>query len=351
MPENQGNSPHTPSQGSSRGRYNHGRRRGRSDRGPRPNNGPFEGSADTPSVNGSVHSSPAPPQEDPTRGSNSRSRGNRNRPSKRQTGVSGSAPTRPRPAGRRAFGGHLSSTTEASNELSNSSSSAPAGLSVDAPEFVPGQPIVPRSRVAKPAPSRPKQTRPKLPKSTASDLATRIHEDINNANYECTVCTDEVLRTSHIWSCTLCWTVVHMKCAKKWHSNQMKQEEPQSAQMQNESSWRCPACNSKLSDDPGTYHFCRYRPILVVKHVRSHVRLARILVHFNAILAPVRPAALWAQSNRAFAAKTHQESFAGRPTTNTAGAVRTPVVICCPVANMCVKYRVIADSVANAQCK
>lgn len=46
-----------------------------------------------------------------------------------------------------------------------------------------------------------------------------------------------------------------MKCAKKWHSNQMKKaEEPQSAQTLNESSWRCPACNSKLSDDPGTYH-------------------------------------------------------------------------------------------------
>lgn len=254
MPENQGNPPHTPSQGSSRGRYNHGRRRGRSGRGPRPNDGPSERSADTPSVNGSVHSSPAPPQEDLPRGSNSRSRGNRSRPSKRQTGVSGSTPTGPRSAGRRAFGGHLSSAREASNELSNSSSSAPVGLSVDAPEFVPGQPIVPRSKVAKPAPSRPKQTQPKLPKSTASDLATRIHEDISNANYECTVCTDEVLRTSHIWSCTLCWTVVHMKCAKKWHSNQMKEEEPQSAQMQNESSWRCPACNSKLSDDPGTYH-------------------------------------------------------------------------------------------------
>ncbi|KAJ6783122.1 hypothetical protein PWT90_07157 [Aphanocladium album] len=251
MPESQGNPSQTPSQGSSRGRSNHGRRGGRNGRGPRPKNGPSEGSGDAPALNGTSGSA-APTQQNPAREPNQRSRGGRNRSSKHQIGVSGSAPNGARPAGRRAFGGHLTSATEENGESSNAVSSSPASLSADAPEFVPGQPVVSRSKVANFAPSRPKQNRPKLPKSTAADLATRIHEDISNANYECTVCTDEVLRTSHVWSCTLCWTVVHMKCAKKWHSNQMKKEEPQSAQMQNDSSWRCPACNSKLSDDPGT---------------------------------------------------------------------------------------------------
>ncbi|RDA87306.1 hypothetical protein CP532_2624 [Ophiocordyceps camponoti-leonardi (nom. inval.)] len=102
--------------------------------------------------------------------------------------------------------------------------------------------------------STPKQPRVKLPKSTAEDLGTRIHEDIANWNYECTICTDDVLRTSQVWSCALCWTVVHLKCARKWHENQKKQADCQSGDPQSESSWRCPACNSKLLDDPGSYH-------------------------------------------------------------------------------------------------
>ena len=34
----------------------------------------------------------------------------------------------------------------------------------------------------------------------------------------------------------------------------MKQTDLQSGQPQNEPTWRCPGCNSKLTDDPGTYH-------------------------------------------------------------------------------------------------
>lgn len=110
------------------------------------------------------------------------------------------------------------------------------------------------SKPQKAIPSRPKQPAVKLPKSTAVDLGTRIHEDISHANYECAICTDDVLRSSHVWSCTLCWTVVHLKCAKRWYNNQMKQQELQSAQPRSDATWRCPGCNSKLTDDPGTYH-------------------------------------------------------------------------------------------------
>lgn len=102
-------------------------------------------------------------------------------------------------------------------------------------------------------PRAPAQSKVKLPKSTAADLGTRIHEDIGSWNYECAICTDDVIRTSQIWSCTLCWTVVHLKCAKRWHGNQKKQQDLQSTEPQQEFSWRCPGCNSKLADDPGSY--------------------------------------------------------------------------------------------------
>ncbi|KOS19607.1 FKBP12-associated protein 1 -like protein [Escovopsis weberi] len=94
----------------------------------------------------------------------------------------------------------------------------------------------------------------KPPKSTAANLGVRIHEDISNRNYECAVCTDDILRTSHIWSCTVCWTVVHLKCAKKWFNSGQKQSAPPSADGPPEISWRCPGCNSKLVDEPGYYH-------------------------------------------------------------------------------------------------
>lgn len=57
-----------------------------------------------------------------------------------------------------------------------------------------------------------------------------------------------------MWSCTLCWTVVHLRCVKRWHDNQKKQQDLQSSEPQQDFSWRCPGCNSKLSDDPGSYH-------------------------------------------------------------------------------------------------
>jgi transcriptional repressor NF-X1 len=86
-------------------------------------------------------------------------------------------------------------------------------------------------------------------KSTAADLPTRIHEDITNGHYECVICTNEVLRNSRVWSCSICWTVAHMSCVKKWYSNRVKNADPQQ-----QDGWRCPGCNSSLVEEPTTYH-------------------------------------------------------------------------------------------------
>ncbi|TLD28572.1 hypothetical protein PspLS_04208 [Pyricularia sp. CBS 133598] len=91
---------------------------------------------------------------------------------------------------RRAFGGHL---TEAQDGEAQGS----AGLSGDAPEFVPGH-APPQGR------SQPKQPPPPavLPaKSSAPDLPTRIHEDINNRQYDCVICMNEILRSSREVPC------------------------------------------------------------------------------------------------------------------------------------------------------
>ncbi|KAH7376046.1 transcriptional repressor NF-X1 [Plectosphaerella cucumerina] len=150
------------------------------------------------------------------------------------------------------FGGHLTSQTQTDEP---SGTAGPGGLRADTPDFVPGQPIKQHPRRQAPKPQAPKY--PLAPKSTAPDLPTRIHQDIANGQYECVICSSEVLRSSRIWSCTTCWTVVHLHCVKKWHKSQLeKQTRPDQSEeeAQQPKTWRCPGCNSGLTEEPSTYH-------------------------------------------------------------------------------------------------
>ncbi|KAI1310320.1 hypothetical protein F5Y03DRAFT_345751 [Xylaria venustula] len=147
----------------------------------------------------------------------------------------------------RTFGGRL--TTETENDDQNSEMSA--SLDANASVFVPGQPFVrPSIRSVGNAPPR---TARLLSKSNAADLPTRIHEDIANGQYECVICTNEVLPNSRIWSCSICWTATHMSCVKKWFTNRTKPPE-QDQQQPQQQVWRCPGCNSTMNDEPGVYH-------------------------------------------------------------------------------------------------
>lgn len=202
------------------------------------------------------------------------SRGRRNRRGQRGGGRGQENQTRAafRVGPQRQFGGRL--TTDTPEDASQSVSSEPPALSGDAPEFVPGQSAVstssrrqqpqsasqsaPHSRPKKPRARPKKEQRPKneVPKSTAPELWQRIQEDINNWNYECRVCTEEVTRQTEVWPCTLCWTVVHLECAHQWWDTSMKVNEETG-----EKSWRCPGCNSFLSEEPRDYQcWCGKEP-------------------------------------------------------------------------------------------
>ncbi|KAK3355002.1 hypothetical protein B0H65DRAFT_417774 [Neurospora tetraspora] len=130
-----------------------------------------------------------------------------------------------------------------------------AGLSADAPAFVPGQPLAVPTQQPRAARARPqREHRPAPPtasKSSAPDLTTRIHEDIANGLYECVICTNELTRNTRIWSCSVCWTVTHLSCVKKWHANQEKNAEQQEQNADQPLTWRCPGCNSQLVEKPG----------------------------------------------------------------------------------------------------
>ncbi|KAI1779792.1 hypothetical protein F4818DRAFT_153764 [Hypoxylon cercidicola] len=144
----------------------------------------------------------------------------------------------------RTFGGHLTTSTEPEEPDPTS----PTGLNVGAPEFVPGQPPLKQSTNSATRPQVKVNAVRRASKSTAQDLPTRIHEDISNGQYECVICTNEVLRNSKVWSCSICWTVTHMSCVKKWYSNRARNADQQ------QSNWRCPGCNSPMTDEPSTYH-------------------------------------------------------------------------------------------------
>lgn len=91
-----------------------------------------------------------------------------------------------------------------------------ADLQGDAAVFVPGQQS--GAQTSSKQPQRQRQQQRRLSKSTAPDIATRTHHDIDNQHYECAICTNEVLRNSKVWSCKTCWTVFHLSCIKKWSS-------------------------------------------------------------------------------------------------------------------------------------
>ncbi|RDI79501.1 hypothetical protein Vi05172_g10349 [Venturia inaequalis] len=126
----------------------------------------------TPSVENSNHISNGAP----TRGGRGGRRGGRGRGGD-QPGAARSQPARTVPGGRR-FGGQL---TTGDDEISSQSDAQQ--LHAGASEFVPGQPVL-ISKGPKPrAPPQPRKRR--MSKSTAPDIGTRIHEDVDNGNYEC----------------------------------------------------------------------------------------------------------------------------------------------------------------------
>lgn len=245
--------PEPSTRGRGRGRPGRGYRGRGSRRGGRGGQGPASGA---PAV-----SEPAPPTESSqprtthTPHIPSRRRGGRGRG---RGGIGSSSPAVGTFRGpQRTFGGHLSSQAP---EPGPSSASPAVGLNANAVEFVPG-----RTNEGRQAPnegrrgrgqrsSRPKAPSRKAHKSTAPDLPTRIHDDIDNHQYECIICTEDVTRTTQVWTCDLCWAVLHRDCARAWHKQETTKRDPRREEGVPEKSWKCPACNSRLEDGIGRYH-------------------------------------------------------------------------------------------------
>ncbi|RFU23584.1 hypothetical protein B7463_g12754, partial [Scytalidium lignicola] len=198
---------------------------------------PAAGSSNTnTNTNASTNHTPSEEQ-----GNNNRGRGGR-RGAFGRGGRRGGA-HQPMVNGQRAFGGQLTSTSTAP-------APSPSSLDGEAPAFIPGQPVAPRPRQAQ----APRQRR--MSKSQAPDISTRTHEDITNGQYECAICTNEVLPNSKIWTCKTCWTVLHLSCVKKWSKNDASsnQQRTENGDMPPPRQWRCPGCNLPKDELPTTYN-------------------------------------------------------------------------------------------------
>ena len=140
-------------------------------------------------------------------------------------------------------------------------------LHADAPEFHPGESHHQRLSHASGGKAfqvnhhqnhtkAPRPRRQSILKSMAPDIATRTHEDIANAIYECPICTNEVARNSKVWSCRTCWTVFHLSCIKKWSTNEgsaQAQQRSENGDILPPRQWRCPGCNLPKDVLPSTY--------------------------------------------------------------------------------------------------
>ncbi|KAL5688741.1 hypothetical protein EMGR_000477 [Emarellia grisea] len=113
--------------------------------------------------------------------------------------------------GGRTFEGRLSKPERASDE-DQPDIAGDLSLRADAPEFVPAAPadgVIPNGITSSAASStigkgKSKNIQARPPKvttkSTAPDIATRIHEDMAHNLYECPICTSELGRRSRVWS-------------------------------------------------------------------------------------------------------------------------------------------------------
>lgn len=68
-----------------------------------------------------------------------------------------------------------------------------------------------------------------------------ILRDIQNGDYTCLVCHEEITEKSRVWSCSSCYRVYDLECVKKWSK---RDEAPH---------WKCPHCSATQLKAPKDY--------------------------------------------------------------------------------------------------
>lgn len=90
------------------------------------------------------------------------------------------------------------------------------------------------------------------PKIANASQKDRLTELLLSGEHECMVCCECIRGSQSIWSCSSCYHIFHLACARKWALSP--------AALEKEGGWRCPACQSTVPKVPDRYVcFCGKR--------------------------------------------------------------------------------------------
>ncbi|VVT45802.1 uncharacterized protein SAPINGB_P000898 [Magnusiomyces paraingens] len=83
------------------------------------------------------------------------------------------------------------------------------------------------------------------------DLAESLLAEIEDGQYICLVCADELDAKSPIWNCSVCYRVYHLPCIKQWAEKSLafRADSPDPTV----ESWKCPSCSTTSSMIPREY--------------------------------------------------------------------------------------------------
>ncbi|GFG01917.1 FKBP12-associated protein 1 [Aspergillus udagawae] len=243
--------------------------------------------------------------------------------------------------GGRTFEGRLSKPHRPSDE-DQPDDTGDLSLRADAPEFVPGAPtngVVP-TRLTSSADSttgkgKSKNVQPRPPKvttkSTAPDIATRIHEDIAHNLYECPICTSELGRRSRVWSLH---RVPGAALAVIFHTRSSLPPIP---------------VGVRRKSTPVRYLASPHTR--AVKPAHGHAKAVRIRAMRLATLVLVHLVPRWAQLKIVSVGGIRRLSAARIQITRMVGAVGRYAVTCSPAANTLVLGRAMRASVGHVRSK
>ncbi|KAL1435518.1 hypothetical protein MTO96_000183 [Rhipicephalus appendiculatus] len=93
---------------------------------------------------------------------------------------------------------------------------------------------------------------PQMPRPEDAPQKDRLTDQLLSGEYECMVCCERVRGTDSIWSCSSCYHIFHLSCARKWALSP--------AALVKEGGWRCPGCQGTVLAVPDRYIcFCGKR--------------------------------------------------------------------------------------------
>ncbi|SJX64040.1 related to Shuttle craft protein [Sporisorium reilianum f. sp. reilianum] len=92
-----------------------------------------------------------------------------------------------------------------------------------------------------------------------ADLRSRLLAELSSGEYDCVICYSTVTTRQATWSCSQCYSVLHLPCVRKWAESSVKKAQEHNAMQEDpeirnrRGTWRCPGCQYAREDVPKIY--------------------------------------------------------------------------------------------------